>query len=168
MSKTSRIGQFINNRFKVTKKIGAGMVLIAYFVFTLLLFILGAFGEIYIAEDTSSSNQKYAIKFESTNSRFLQLPTEYRLYETMAGVVGFPQCIAYDRTSTDVILVMDLLGKNLKELYELCGKKLSLKTVLYIALQTLTRIEALHSKKYGFNRFTSILISYFQFHLSRH
>ena len=42
------------------------------------------------------------------------------------------------------VLVMDLLGPNLGELFEKMERKFSTKTILLIAIQLLTRIEYIH------------------------
>lgn len=43
-------------------------------------------------------------------------------------------------------MVMDLLGRNLEDLFTYCGRKFSLKTVTIIACELICRIETIHNK----------------------
>lgn len=45
-------------------------------------------------------------------------------------------------------MVIDLMGPNIEDLFSLCSKKFSLKTILMLADQMIQRIEYVHSKSY--------------------
>ncbi|KAH9406581.1 Casein kinase I isoform gamma-2 [Tyrophagus putrescentiae] len=126
----TKVGQVINDRYKVIKLIGEG-----------------AFGEIYCAEEVNGGT-KFAVKFESLDRSFLQLPIEHRVYQSIGNAVGFAQCVFYQQSSTESVIVMSLLGQNLKELFQMCNRTFSLKTVLRIAIQSISRLEVLHGKNF--------------------
>jgi len=46
------------------------------------------------------------------------------------------------------VLIMDLLGPSLEELFTFCSRKLSLKTVLMSADQLISRVELFHAKNF--------------------
>ncbi|KAL6006161.1 Casein kinase 1-like protein 3 [Asimina triloba] len=61
----------------------------------------------------------------------------------LAGIANIKWCGV---DSEDNILVLDLLGPSLEDLFVYCGRRFSLKTVLMLADQMISRIEYMHSK----------------------
>lgn len=105
----------------------------------------GSFGVIY--EGTNLlNNQLVAIKFESRKSEAPQLRDEYRTYKILAGCVGVPQVYYYGQEGLHNILCIDMLGPSLEDLFDMCGRKFSIKTVCLVARQMLTRVQTIHEK----------------------
>lgn len=75
------------------------------------------------------------------------LEEEYESYSAFKGLAGFPEVYWYGWQDDYKILVMQLLGPSLDDLFCFCGGSLSLKTVLMIADQILSRLEQIHSKQ---------------------
>jgi len=61
---------------------------------------------------------------------------------------GFPKFMWYGREGDFHIMVIELLGPSLEDMFAYCGRKLSLKTVLLLADQLLSRIEVMHKRGY--------------------
>lgn len=63
-------------------------------------------------------------------------------------VPGFPRAHQFSTEEDCSILVLDLCGPNLEDLFNYCHRRFSLKTIIMLADQMLCRIEYLHSRGY--------------------
>ncbi|ORZ15063.1 kinase-like domain-containing protein [Absidia repens] len=105
----------------------------------------GSFGIIY--EGTNLlNNQQVAIKFEPRKSDAPQLRDEYRTYKVMAGTPGIPTAYYFGQEGLHNILVIDLLGPSLEDMFDMCGRRFSVKTVAMLAKQMISRVETIHEK----------------------
>eukprot|EP01083_Nonionella_stella_P274513 931864_1 len=104
----------------------------------------GSFGVIYKGTHVETGH-KVAVKLEKANTRHPQLQYESRIYKHMKGSVGVPNVYFYGQEEEYFVLVMDLLGPSLEDLFNYCGRNFSLKTILLLAQQMLDRIESVHS-----------------------
>lgn len=114
--------------YKVGKKIGEG-----------------SFGIIYEGVNLLN-NQPVAIKFEPRKSDAPQLRDEYRTYKIMAGSVGIPSAYYFGQEGLHNILVIDLLGPSLEDMFDTCNRRFSIKTTAMLAKQMLTRVQTIHEK----------------------
>jgi len=107
----------------------------------------GSFGEIYFAVNIQTG-EELAVKLESAKSKHPQLMYEAKLLKHLQGVPGIANVHYCDVEGDYNAMVMDLLGPSLEDLFNICNRKFSLKTVLMLADQMLHRIEYLHSKNF--------------------
>lgn len=107
----------------------------------------GSFGVIYIGTNIGTK-EEVAIKLEDVNSKHPQLHIESKFYRVMAGGIGIPQLKWFGTEGDYNIIVMDLLGPSLEDLFNFCNRKFTLKTVLLLADQLISRIEFIHSRDY--------------------
>jgi len=107
----------------------------------------GSFGDIYLATDINT-NEEVAVKLEHTKTKHPQLHVECKFYKVMQGGVGIPVVNHYGTEGEYNIMVMELLGPSLEDLFNFCNRKLSLKTVLLLADQLISRIEFIHGKNF--------------------
>ncbi|KAI7184957.1 Casein kinase I [Hortaea werneckii] len=109
----------------------------------------GSFGVIF--EGTNLlNNTQVAIKFEPRKSDAPQLRDEYRTYKILVGcrtsVAGIPNVYYFGQEGLHNILVIDLLGPSLEDLFDHCGRRFSTKTVVMVAKQMLSRVQTIHEK----------------------
>lgn len=85
-----------------------------------------------------------AIKFEPRKTEAPQLRDEYRTYKHLQGCDGIPNAYYFGQEGLHSILVIDLLGPSLEDLFDWCGRRFSVKTVVQVAIQMLNLIEEVH------------------------
>lgn len=107
----------------------------------------GSFGDIYLGTNVTN-NEEVAIKLESTKAKHPQLAYEAKIYKILAGGVGIPFVRWYGVEGEYNVMVMDLLGPCLEDLFNYCGRRFSLKTVLMLADQMIRRVEYVHNKNF--------------------
>ena len=104
----------------------------------------GSFGRIYSAINVSDG-EHYALKMESRENgqNLLEGEAYYLCY--LKGY-GIPAVKSYGFSGSYNIMVMELLGKSLEDLFQENKKHFSLKTVCLIAIQMIDRLERIHNK----------------------
>jgi hypothetical protein len=117
--------EFGDSRFVLIRKIGNG-----------------SYGDIWLGTN-KESGEDVAVKIELKNRTMLQLPLEQKIYQILnngVGAAGFPKALFYGEGQLVNILVMELLGSTLEDLFRYCNKQFSLKTVIMLFDQLLSRI----------------------------
>lgn len=120
------VSLIVERKYKVLSKIGEG-----------------TFGKIFKGTNINN-NTIVAIKIEKASDSKL-LFNEAKIYKNLEGNAGIPRLLSFGKEGLFNYLVIDLLDESLEELRNICGGKMSLKCVLNIGLQLLTRIETVHA-----------------------
>ncbi|XP_032331004.1 casein kinase I-like [Camelus ferus] len=120
----------VGGKYKLVRKIGSG-----------------SFGDVYLAINIIKG-EEVAVKLESQASRYPHLLYESKLYKVLQGGVGIPHIRWYGQEKDYNVLVIDLLGPSLENLFNFCSRRFTLKTVLMLADQMISRIEYLHTKNF--------------------
>ncbi|RCK55002.1 Casein kinase I 2 [Candida viswanathii] len=123
---SSSNNSIVGVHYKVGKKIGEG-----------------SFGIIFEGINILN-NQQVAIKFEPRKCEAPQLRDEYRAYRILNGTKGIPQAYFFGQEGVHSILIIDLLGPSLEDLFDWCNRKFSIKTVIQVAKQMIERVQSIH------------------------
>lgn len=108
----------VGPNFRVGKKIGCGN-----------------FGELRLGKNLYN-NEHVAIKLEPMKSKAPQLHLEFRFYKQLgSGSEGVPDIYYFGPCGKYNALVMELLGPSLEDLFDICGRKFSLKVLLRLKPQ---------------------------------
>ncbi|KAH9602253.1 hypothetical protein KSS87_015414 [Heliosperma pusillum] len=118
----------VGGKYKLGRKIGSG-----------------SFGELHLGINITNG-EEVAVKLESVKTRHPQLHYESKLYMLLQGGTGVPHVKYFGVEGEYNVMVIDLLGPSLEDLFNYCNRKFTLKTVLMLADQLITRVEYMHSK----------------------
>lgn len=120
----------VGNKYRLGRKIGSG-----------------SFGDIYLGT-TINTGEEVAIKLECIRTKHPQLHIESKFYKMMQGGIGIPRIIWCGSEGDYNVMVMELLGPSLEDLFNFCARRFSLKTVLLLADQMISRIDYIHSRDF--------------------
>ncbi|CAN1766720.1 Casein kinase 1-like protein 11 [Linum perenne] len=125
-----KVDHIVGGKFKLGRKIGSG-----------------SFGELYLGVNVQTG-EEVAVKLESVKTKHPQLHYESKLYMLLQGGTGIPHLKWFGVEAEYNIMVIDLLGPSLEDLFNYCNRKFTLKTVLMLADQLVYVIDYGLAKKY--------------------
>jgi len=130
-SSSTKATEFVvGGRYKLIRKIGSG-----------------SFGDIYLAVNMTNG-EEVAVKLEAVRARHPQLLYESKVYRLLQGGVGIPHVRWFGQEKDYNVLVLDLLGPSLEDLFNFCSRRFTMKTVLMLADQMIGRIEYVQNKNF--------------------
>ncbi|KAJ4837441.1 Casein kinase 1-like protein 10 [Turnera subulata] len=130
----------VGGKYKMGRKIGGGS-------FGELFLDVNVVGSWLIDTGVNVQNgEEVGIKLEPVRTKHPQLHYESKIYMLLQGGTGIPQLKWFGVEGEYNIMVIDLLGPSLEDLFNYCNRKFSLKSVLMLADQLINRIEYMHSR----------------------
>jgi serine/threonine protein kinase len=128
--------EILDKRYKIIKKLGNG-----------------AFGDIYKVEKKKNGGF-LAAKVEKAvkDQKHIMLFWESKLIHKLRGKTAVPNLhfVGDEKTEDGKmyhVMVMDMLGKSLEDLFQECRRKFDLKSVCHIGAQMLKRIQVVHEER---------------------
>ncbi|KAG7027492.1 Casein kinase 1-like protein HD16, partial [Cucurbita argyrosperma subsp. argyrosperma] len=115
----------------------------------------GGFGQVFVGRRVSGGTDQtgpdaieVALKFEHHNSKGCSYgpPYEWQVYSTLNGCYGIPWVHYKGRQGDFYILVMDMLGPSLWDVWNTLGQSMSPSMVACIAVEAISILEKLHLK----------------------
>ncbi|OHT05942.1 Casein kinase I isoform alpha [Tritrichomonas foetus] len=107
----------------------------------------GAFGNVLYGYNMKTHDEA-AIKITKCDIGMTHMIREIEVYNALSGSPGFPRLVEVEIEDNKIYMGMELLGKNLRELFISQKKVFHLKTVAMFADQAFSRLQLLHSKGY--------------------
>ncbi|KAH6758146.1 Protein kinase family protein [Perilla frutescens var. frutescens] len=119
----------------------------------------GGFGQVYVGrrmtggninERTGPGAIEVALKFEHRNSKGCNYgpPYEWQVYNTLGGSHGVPRVHYKGRQGDYYIMVMDMLGPSLWDIWNNNSHTMSVEMVACIAIEAISILEKMHSRGY--------------------
>ncbi|CDY55141.1 BnaC01g44810D [Brassica napus] len=118
----------------------------------------GGFGQVFVGRRISGGNDRsagasileVALKFEHRSSKGCNYgpPHEWQVYNTLGGSHGVPRVHFKGRQGDYYIMVMDMLGPSLWDIWNTSGQAMSSEMVACIAVESLSILEKMHAKGY--------------------
>ncbi|KAK4276977.1 hypothetical protein QN277_015056 [Acacia crassicarpa] len=119
----------------------------------------GGFGQVYVgrrvgatnpAELTGPAAVEVALKFEHRSSKGCNYgpPYEWQVYNVLGGSHGVPRVHFKGRHGDYYIMVMDMLGPSLWDVWNNNSHSMSIDMVACIAIEAISILEKMHSKGY--------------------
>ncbi|XP_019427976.1 PREDICTED: casein kinase 1-like protein HD16 isoform X3 [Lupinus angustifolius] len=112
----------------------------------------GGFGQVFVGrrERAGPGAVEVALKFEHRNSKGCNYgpPYEWQVYNTLGGSHGIPKVHYKGRQGEYYVMVMDMLGPSLWDVWNSSSQTMSSEMVSCIAVESLSILEKMHSRGY--------------------
>ncbi|XP_042498035.1 casein kinase 1-like protein HD16 isoform X2 [Macadamia integrifolia] len=120
----------------------------------------GGFGQVYVGRRMSATitmdrstgplASEVALKFEHRSSKGCNYgpPYEWQVYNTLGGSHGVPRVHYKGRQGDYYVMVMDMLGPSLWDVWNNNSHTMSIEMVACIAIEAISILEKMHSKGY--------------------